>query len=332
MKNGEKPDAAAIRAHLNALKNAAWLSPAQKWWPSFLFHFTDIRNAVNVLRGNELLSRTRALVSHQMVVNGASPEILERTEERHKDFVRLYFRPRTPTQYRNEGFRPKADRLLGGAHCPVPVYFLFDAESVLCRAQTLFTDGNLAKGATTPRTDADSFRQIPFDLVYHDSWFEPVDRDKIVYHRHAEVLVPQRMDLETLRFIWCRSQAEYETLLYLLPPMTRSRWLKHIGLADSNLFFKHWSFVESAALSSTQARFNFNTSTKTPGPFKIRVELSQIADGAKYVWNDERYMANSTLALDTSKLSNATDYALRLFLEDDLAFAGRYQEEVELPF
>ncbi len=331
MKTGEKSDAIAIREHLKALQKASWLSPAQRWWPNYLFHFTDVQSAANILRSNELLSRIRALSSGQMVVNGASPEILQRTDERHKDFVRLYFRPRIPTQYRNEGFRPKAERLLGGAHCPVPVYLLFDSASLLCRFGTLFADGNFAAGAT-PQSSAKSFEQIPFELVYHDSRFEASERDKIVYHRHAEVLVPQRLDLDTLRFVWCRSQAEYETLLYLLPPMARSRWLQRIGVSDSNLFFKHWSFVESVVLNSAQVRFNFNASTKTPGPFDIRVELTQVADGSKYLWEHDRYLANDSLILDNSNLSNATDYSIRLFLEGDLAFAGRYQEEIELPF
>ena len=67
---------------------------------------------------------------------------------------------------------------------------------------------------------------IPFDLVYHDTWFYPSDRDQVIYHRNAEVLVPQRMGLENLRYIGCRSNAEYKTLLHLLPPGTRSDWVE----------------------------------------------------------------------------------------------------------
>ena len=58
------------------------------------------------------------------------------------------------------------------------------------------------------------------------TWFDPDERDKIVYHRNAEVLIPQRLGLEALLAIICRSQAEYQTLLYLLALWhARSRWV-----------------------------------------------------------------------------------------------------------
>lgn len=36
----------------------------------------------------------------------------------------LYFRPRTPTQFHNEGIRPPLQRGQSGAHCPVPIFFV----------------------------------------------------------------------------------------------------------------------------------------------------------------------------------------------------------------
>jgi len=327
----EKSDAASICDHLKMLKKAAWISPAQRWWPDFLFHFTDVQNAVNILRSDELLCRTHAASSGLMITNGASPEIISRTNERWKDYVRLYFRPRTPTQYNNEGFRPPDQRKLG-SHCPFPIYFLFNAEKLLCRQETMFTIGNLAAGAS-PQIDATNFKQIPFELVYHDRRFEQNERDTIIYHRHAEAIIPQRLDLSALEMIRCRTQAEYETFLYLLPPMTRTRWARRIGIgADLNLFFKRWTFIETATLTATQAVFHFNRATLTPGPFRARVEITKTFDGAKYFWENTEYMANDTLRLDLANLGNPVDYSLRFLLNDDLAFTSRHQEESSLPF
>ncbi len=102
------------------------------WWPRFVYHFTDVRNAAAILQNDCLYSRAEASRLGLMQVDNASAEIIGQTRPEHLEFVRLYFRPRTPTQYRNEGIRPGGRRELS-AHCPVPVYFCFDALGVLSR-------------------------------------------------------------------------------------------------------------------------------------------------------------------------------------------------------
>ncbi|MBI4285136.1 MAG: DUF4433 domain-containing protein, partial [Chloroflexi bacterium] len=262
----EKPDAKQIRDHISALKTAHWLGPARSRWPDFLFHFTDIRNAVSILQKGELLSREEAKRLNAMVTDSACQEIIANTDERLRDYVRLYFRPRTPTQFRNEGFRPVNQRWKG-AHCPVPIYFLFDSRSVLCRQDTLFSEGNLAAG-TELFGDASHFRAIPFEKVYHDSSVYEQEETSIIFHRHAEVAVPRRLDLSSLRYIWCRSEAEYTTLLYLLNTNLKRQWVKQIGAgAKGNLFFGRWTYVEEAQLSKKEIVLSFNRNTMTPGPF-----------------------------------------------------------------
>jgi hypothetical protein len=328
----EKQDAKEIRAHIGALKKAQWLGPARSWWPSYLFHFTDIQNAVNILTMGELLSRAEALASNQIVTNGASPEVISQTEDQWKDYVRLYFRPRTPTQFRNEGFRPVSQHELGGAHCPVPIYLLFDSTAIVCRHDALFSAGNLAAQGVRPYGDAESFRQIPFEQVYHDTWFDPVDKGTVVFHRNAEVIVPKRLDLSSLQFIWCRSQAEYDTLLYLVPPNTRTRWVKQIGVdMRMNLFLKRWTFVEDAELNKTGLSFQFNKGTQTPGPFRALVAICETTTNDRYEWKNDGYQANDVLRIGLSALNAPQDYSVRLFLDAQLAFAGRYREDV-LPF
>lgn len=332
MRLKEKQDAKEIRAHINALKKANWLGSARNWWPNYLFHFTDIGNAVNILTEGELLSRAEAKASGQLVTNGASPEVIDQTEDRWKDYVRLYFRPRTPTQFRNEGFRPVGQRGELGAHCPVPIYFFFDSASVLCRQDALFSKGNLAAEGAQTYKDAESFKQIPFEEVYHDTWFEPQERGTIVFHRNAEVIVSKRLDLSPLQFIWCRSQAEYDTLIYLLPPNTLTRWVRRIGVdMRMNLFFKRWTFVEDAKLSATELSFHFNKGTQTPSPFHVRVIIGETITNDKYEWKDDEYQANGVLRIGLSKLNAPQDYSVSLYLDDQLAFAGRYREDV-LPF
>ena len=325
----------AIHRHLEAIKQAPWVDQARRWWPNYLFHCTDIRNVVNVLKSGELLSRVQVEGTKSLAVDIAGPEIIAQTDSRWQDYVRLYFRPRTPTQYRNEGFRPKGQWEYG-AHCPVPVYLLFDAISVLSEAESLFTHGNLASSHTIPTGGISSFQQIPFDLVYHDTWFDHAERANIVYHRNAEVLVAKRLGLEAVKMICCRSQAEYETLLHLLPPGTLARWVSKIGVQPSlHLFHNQWTFVERVEMSPRKLMFRFNKGTMTPGPFDARVEITELPTTSpkRYIWHDEQFHTspNDVWNIALHPLQNPQDYTIRLFLDQQLAFASRYQEE-DLPF
>ena len=123
----------------------------------------------------------------QLALDIASPEVIAQTNPQRQNDVRLYFRPKTPTQYHNEGFRPVGQRSLN-SHCPVPVYLIFNALSILSRADCLFTDGNAGSGGTEAKGESSvSFlKQIPFNVVYHDTWFNPLERDQIVHHGFVE--------------------------------------------------------------------------------------------------------------------------------------------------
>ena len=121
-----KPDARGIVRFLSELKKAEWLGTARRWWPDYVFHFTDLQNAVSILKTGALFSRVETQNLGLMDTDNASQEILGSTDNEYKDYVRLYFRPKTPTQFHNEGFRPINQRWQG-AHCPVPIYFLFDS-------------------------------------------------------------------------------------------------------------------------------------------------------------------------------------------------------------
>ena len=325
-----KSEIARIRRHISSLKKAAWLGQSRSWWPNCLFHCTDILNAINILRTGELLSREQVKKSEQLQVDIASPSVIAQTSPEWQDYVRLYFRPRTPTQYRNEGFRPMGQWQLD-SHCPVPVYFLLDALSVLSRSDSLFTHGNLASGIE-PSGDVDELEKIPFELVYHVGYFDPTERNTIIFHRNAEVLVPERLGLEGVRLISCRSQAEYETFLHLLPPGTLAKWVDKIGVRpDLGLFHNQWTFVQEVDMTTESLLFKFNKATATPGPFNARVQITEPPTGLRYSWHNEVYYANDTLNLKLHTVRNPQDYLVRLTLDGQLAFAGRYQEE-DLPF
>ena len=280
-----------------------------------------------------MLSRKQAQDDEQLQVDIASPDVIAQTPAEWQDYVRLYFRPRTPTQYRNEGFRPIGQWQLD-AHCPVPIYFLFNSIAVLSRGDSLFAEGNVGRGAI-PIGKIDHLESIPFEKVYHDTWFDNTDVEitrEIVYHRHAEVLVPQRLGIGDLRLICCRSQAEYETLIHLLPPGTLARWVDKIGVRPNlRLFHNRWTFVKEADMSAERVLFKFNKGTATPGPFGAHVQITELPTGLSYSWSRTEFFAADTLDLSLYSVKNPEDYSVHLTLDGQLVFASRYQEE-DLPF
>lgn len=81
----------AIKTGMNPVK--------RQYWPKFAFHFTDITNAVDILKRGLLVSRDYANRQHIMINDNASSDVIAQTKPEIKKFVRLYFRPRTPTQF-----------------------------------------------------------------------------------------------------------------------------------------------------------------------------------------------------------------------------------------
>jgi hypothetical protein len=331
----EKPESDMIRRQVAALRDALWLG-ARGWWPDFLFHFADLRNVVSILQAGALLSRSEIMAQQAHFTDAASHEVLGWTDDEWKQYARFYFRPRTPMLYRNEGFRPR-ERQWQGAHCPVPVYLLFDLEAILCRADSRFSNGNLANTASEfVEVDifdtAADFEKLPFELIYHDSRVPPEERRKIISHRHAEVIVPKAVDLDYLRLIWCRSQAEYETLRFLLPDTLWQRWRDKItARTDYNLFNREWVHVEQATLTSTRMIFRFNPCRKPEdaGWFNLRGEVKDSATGRTHQWETRDVQINQRLEVELPYRSR--EYTVHLYVDDHLAYASRYQED-NLPF
>ena len=269
MAENETIRAKKVEAFLNNLKNAEWLGDSRRWWPGFVYHSTNVRNAVPILKLGALFSRNEASRLRVMVTDNASPQVISQTSVRWKDYVRFHFRPRTPTQYHNEGFRPSSHYGLG-AYCPMPVYFLFDSQSILTRLDIQFSNGNLASSSSQVFSTIEELNQMPFTDIYHDG---PIMGDEnriqqVTSRRQAEAIVPNPLDLDSLKFIVCRSEAERETLLHLLTSRSRDRWQNKIVLENdkSNIFTKDWVYVKSVELERSSITFylNFNSNLR-PG-------------------------------------------------------------------
>ncbi|MBK8027037.1 MAG: DUF4433 domain-containing protein [Chloroflexi bacterium] len=330
----EKPDCEQFRQALEELRRALWLDESRRWWSQFAFHFTDLRNAARILSEGRLYSRTQVVVRHPDFQDSASSAVLGQTSSALKNYVRFYFRPRTPTLFINEGFCPPSTEY-PDAHCPVPVYLLFDLEALLCREDSRFTRETLA--GYTPGSlleSVDAFRTMPFEDIYHDSRFEPHERDRIVRSRHAELVIPNEIDLTHLRAIWCRSPAEYRTLRASVTPEVWQQWGARItAKSDFNLFFRQRLFVQDASLDHDGIRFTFNI-PKRPmleGQYDIRLQIDDFVHDRHYAQSLQfDYLVSNYVSL--GKIGSPDHYAVRLSINGHLAFADTYQAADDIPF
>ena len=192
--------------------NKPWYPYRQKW-PSRLFHHAPIENAVQIIQGGNL--RSRGDPANNRSKDVAAAEVVEAREHAH-DSARLYFRPRTPTQWHIEGIRKAGECKYGeDAHAPVLIMMVFEAKKVLSRAGIQFCDRNMQLASAEPGDSEEYFSKIPFEKVYHEGGTGG-DRS-ITEHRCAEVLAVSPLPLnETLQWIYCRTDAERDTLIHMV--------------------------------------------------------------------------------------------------------------------
>ncbi|NLD73267.1 MAG: DUF4433 domain-containing protein [Chloroflexi bacterium] len=283
----------------------------------------------SILRSGRLLCRSEAASRGELLVSSGSQVELSRTAASVKQRVRLYFRPKTPTQYHAEGiksaFALQRSRY-PDAHCPVPVFLLFDAADVLTRSGTMFSDGGLNTTDPIFYSTAAELAAMPWRLIYHVGSFDSARDRSILHHRQAEVVIPHELDLEALKLIVCRSEAEKDTLLHLMGPnLSRQYHKRVVATGRLSLHERTHTFVDKAVLSSDAAVFRFSPDTKSPGPFDARF----IIEGQNTVHEtSHRILANRSLRVTFQPLSS---YSITLLLDGHLAYAGSFVD-TELVF
>jgi hypothetical protein len=299
-----------LHKHLESLRAESWLG-ARRWWPYFLFYLTDIPTLATILQQGEVRSA--------FLQGGTASSRWDRS-------VRFYFRPRTPDLFVHEGFKPRTQTQK--ATLSMPVYLLFDLENLLSQPGARFAYGDPIKTGITYSTPA-FFKEMPFEQIYHDSWFMPDQRNEIMRHREAQALVPDRVGLEGLQFIWMRSPAEYDTLHSVLTPEMWRAWRDKITpRADYHLFNHRRVYVERAALMADQLHFTFNLSDRdTPETFIAQLTLT---------WPDGRTATHRQIDFTGANdwrialPDKQPGYRVTLTLDEELAYQGQHLPDAEV--
>lgn len=323
-----KPWAAVITQHV-----AHWTAHCDgqniKWLPRLAYHFTDVHNAARILIDGRILSREQALVQNRMINENAAADVIAETPAIHKRFARLYFRPRTPTQYWSEGIRAPEHRYQQ-AHCPVPVFFCFDLAELLMQDRVMFSDGSMGRPEVRFGDSLELFQSIPFDWVYHDRVISGTeDKSKIVFHRHAEILVPDQLPLEHLAGVACRTDAERRTLLHLLPSSVRQAWQAKIHRVGDPLFFRDRPHLDSVSSVDNFIRIRINA-VPIFGAIPINLEARNTQTGQTWIWRGT-HSDLSELAIEFPRETRGR-FKVVVRLHGCVAFRGIINIQDDLPF
>lgn len=327
-----KADADQIARFMAALPRAVALDKAREWWPRFVFRSDHVEHTAEILNSGSLLSRARAEAQGVIVVDAADPALISGLDPDDRQWARLYFRPRAPTQHANEGVRP-ASKIQYGAHMPVPVYLVFGAAEVLGQDGVLFTKGRMTSHDVRGG-DVEFLRSMNWRWVYHDSQVGrcgAADRAHILNARHSEVLVPDELGLDHLKWVVCRSPAERQTLLQCLSNAARARWGSRVRLEGATrMFFKRGTFVQDVSLSSREVRLYFYALTLGHGwrgPFELRVDI-ETDDGRLLAYRQDGFYAGTDplrLAIDPP----AAGYVVRVTMDQSFVLAVRHDRADE---
>ena len=186
------------------------------WWPRFAYHYTDITNAVNILSSGFIYSRLNAQQSGVMKNDNASRQVIDVTNFDTVSSVRFYFRPMTPTQYYNEGYKHYQLRYDNdtNANTPVPVFFLFDLEKILSKNGVKFSERGQAGNGSELFEGEEAFSKLNFDNIYSVGG---QNIEEVKSYRHAEINYPGKIEIaEYISFILCRNEIEKTSLLNML--------------------------------------------------------------------------------------------------------------------
>ena len=183
----------------------------------YVYHFTHMFNAIEVIRTRKILSRNRANELGLLKYDAAG-SVVHRSSKAHP-YARFYYRTGTQTQFYNECLGKQRNTkyfqsALGNGlpMCPMPVFFKFDLQEVLAKRANLcfYSTGNLQTTWANVYKVIDDPYNIDAVHLYSHNNYDKVVRDK----RQQEFLVKNEFDFSDINDyqIICYDREETEIL------------------------------------------------------------------------------------------------------------------------
>jgi len=200
-----------------AEKLLAGLERQHSHWKGYIYHFTHVENAVSILQSEQLQSRNRC----NKFVDSAGASLIAHTSNDVKNLARFYLRPKTPTQWHNEGLGKRNGQIY--ALCPVPIFFRLNLKRVLDThgSKCGVSSGNLAASGSHYGNSMEFLEYFDFDNVYCTQagreTFLRASQQEFVVHDYLDIA---KLSLDDITII-CRNEQDKKTLMCLIGPNSK---------------------------------------------------------------------------------------------------------------
>jgi ssDNA thymidine ADP-ribosyltransferase, DarT len=200
-----------------AEKLLAGIERQYSYWKGYIYHFTHVENAVSILQSEQLQSRNRC----NKFVDSAGASLIHRTSNDVKHLARFYLRPKTPTQWHNEGLGKRNGQIY--ALCPVPIFFRLNLKRVLDThgSKCGVSSGNLAASGSHYGNSMEFLEYFDFDNVYCTQagreTFLRASQQEFVVHDYLDIA---KLSLDDITII-CRNDQDKKTLMCLIGPNSK---------------------------------------------------------------------------------------------------------------
>jgi len=296
----------------------------QNWWSKFLFHYSDISNIISILNSAKLYSRNKALALRLMQNDNADNSVISHTDTRAKEYVRLYFGALTPTQYHNEGFKSRT-KILHHAHCPVPVFLLLNFVKILSRTDSHFSSGNIASAKSNIYNHIEDLDKLEFKYIYHRDYIqENMNKQLITYCRHAEVLIPDELNIyDYIEYVMVRSEAEKQTLLYHLNQTSKQKLKQKIRIYKNGIFYADRFYIENIELVDNRFSISFSRITDDKFDFVFYITNNDI--GLNYTSKIPQIsIENRTIIFQIKPEYVSKNISLKITIDGNLAYEHNF--------
>lgn len=242
----------------------------------YIYHFTHMFNAIEVIRTRKILSRNRANELGLLKYDAAG-SVVNRSAKAHP-FARFYYRTGTQTQFYNEclGKDRKMDYYNSALNnglpmCPMPVFFKFDLQEVLSKHANLcsYSTGNLQTNWANVYKVIDNPYNIDAVHLYSNNNNYKVVRDK----KQQEFLVKNEFDFSNINDyqIICYDREETEILRSIFKDDPICEHIFSINEAEEDVFQR-----ENPQLLFNIDNDKLSINTKYNGEYIFQIESNNI--------------------------------------------------------
>lgn len=218
-------------------------------------HYTDFINFLNIMNTGRLLSRNEAQKCG--FVDAAEQSVINKTLWKVKEYVRFYYKEKTPTLYDNEGI--KVDNSM--PHMPIPVLLLFN-ENIINNQLIAFTSGCGGSKYSKKTDNIDTAMHFDWETIFSRGRI-PSDENSImafgydtnkasvINKRNAEFLKHKEVDIKHIKKIIFRSPADKKRAILALGE-------NKLFKVDSNKFNNHRNYLYDYDIVNNNGRYNIN--------------------------------------------------------------------------